>query len=94
MLVKKRTSKKDFEIISKILMKIKRQYLVQKAKLFPQMPLDKITITDDDQVPLELADLVISQQRHKVENKLSLLQDLMDFIKNEQIKQVRVYNID
>lgn len=60
-LVRKKTSKKDFEILKKILLKVKKQYLVQKAMVFPDIPLDQLTITDDDQIPLELLDMIQSQ---------------------------------
>ena len=66
MLVKKRTSKKDFELIQKILLKIKQKYLVQKALLFPDRPIEQLSITDEDMVPMELLDDVLGAYRHKI----------------------------
>ena len=39
-LVRKKTSKKDFEIVKRILLKVKKQYLVQKAMIFPDIPIE------------------------------------------------------
>lgn len=65
MLVKKRTSKKDFELIQTMLLKIKKKYLVQKALLFPDRPIENLAITDEDLVPLEFLDDVLGEIRHK-----------------------------
>ena len=69
MLVKKRTSKKDFELIQKILLKIKQKYLVQKALLFPDRPIEQLSLTDEDMVPMELLDDVLDAYRHKIQSK-------------------------
>lgn len=65
MLVKKRTSKKDFELIQTMLLKIKKKYLVQKALLFPDRPIENLSITDEDLVPLEFLDDVLGEIKHK-----------------------------
>ena len=65
MLVKKRTSKKDFELIQTMLLKIKKKYLVQKALLFPDRPIENLAITDEDLVPLEFLDDVLGEIKHK-----------------------------
>ena len=65
MLVKKKTSKKDFELIQTMLLKIKKKYLVQKALLFPDRPIENLSITDEDLVPLEFLDDVLSEIKHK-----------------------------
>ena len=49
-----KTSKKDFEVVKKILLKVKKLYLDQKAEDHPEVPVEQLAITDDDQVPLEL----------------------------------------
>ena len=65
MLVKKKTSKKDFELIQTMLLKIKKKYLVQKALLFPDRPIENLSITDEDLVPLEFLDDVLGEIKHK-----------------------------
>lgn len=47
-------------MISKLLLKVKRQYIVQKAKLMPDKKLEELNVTDEDLVPLELFDVVLS----------------------------------
>ena len=83
MLVRRKTSKKDFDTVAKLLTKVKKLYLVHKARLYPETPLEQLAITDDDQVPLELLDEIVSRQRHKHENKVSLLNELIRHIISE-----------
>jgi hypothetical protein len=40
LIVKKQISKKDYEGISKLLLKVKRSYLFHKATLLPDKPID------------------------------------------------------
>ena len=70
MLVKKKTSKKDFELIQTMLLKIKKKYLVQKALLFPDRPIENLSITDEDLVPLEFLDDVLGEIKHKQNSKV------------------------
>lgn len=69
LIVKKQISKKDYEGISKLLLKVKRSYLVHKATLLPDKPIDQINVTDEDLVPLELFDEVLTQIKHKFDEK-------------------------
>ena len=94
MLVKKRTSKKDFELIQKILLKIKQKYLVQKALLFPDRPIEQLSITDEDMVPMELLDDVLGAYRHKIQSKFQLWKDLVDSAKFETAKKVKQSGIE
>ena len=89
MLVKKKTSKKDFELIQKILLKIKQKYLIQKALLFPERPIDQLSITDEDMVPMELLDDVLGAYRHKVQSKFALWKELVESAKIETAKKVK-----
>jgi hypothetical protein len=41
-------------------MQVQRLYLIEKAKMFPEKPLEQIMLTEDDMVPLDLLDMVIS----------------------------------
>jgi hypothetical protein len=56
LIVKKSVSKKDYEGISKLLLKVKRSYLFHKATLLPDKPIESLNVTDEDLVPLELFD--------------------------------------
>ena len=94
MLVKKRTSKKDFELIQKILLKIKQKYLVQKALLFPDRPIEQLSLTDEDMVPMELLDDVLGAYRHKIQSKFQLWKDLVDSAKFETAKKVKQSGIE
>ena len=89
MLVKKKTSKKDFELIQKILLKIKQKYLVEKALLFPDRAIDQLSITDEDMVPMELLDDVLGTYRHKVQSKFALWKEVVDSAKSETAKKVK-----
>ena len=52
-----------------MLLKVKRSYLVHKATLLPDKPIDLINVTDEDLVPLELFDEVLTQIKHKFDEK-------------------------
>lgn len=54
LIVKRAISKKDYECISRMLMKVKRSYLALKASIMPDRPLAEINVTDDDRIPIEL----------------------------------------
>ena len=86
MLVKKKINKKDFALISKLLIKVKKAYLVHKKTLMPDKKLEEITITEDDLVPLMLIDNVLSQIEHKFEQKKKLWEDLVEKAKVEVAK--------
>ena len=81
MLVRKKTSKKDFELIQSMLLKIKKKYLVQKALLFPDRPIENLTITDEDLVPLEFLDDVLGAMRHKAQSKVEIWRELIESAK-------------
>jgi len=59
-LVLKKYKKIDFELLKVFLMKVQRLYLIEKAKLFPEKPIEQIYLTEEDMVPLELLDVVVS----------------------------------
>lgn len=89
MLVKNRTSKKDFEIIQKVLLKVKRLYLAHKALLFPGKALQNMVITEEDEVPLELIDQVLSELKHKQSSRLEVVKEFLDQAANEVQKQIK-----
>lgn len=47
-ILQRRITKKDYEYISKLLLKVKRAYLQQKHQQSPEKKLDELNITDDD----------------------------------------------
>ena len=94
MLVKKRTSKKDFELIQTMLLKIKKKYLVQKALLFPDRPIENLAITDEDLVPLEFLDDVLGEIRHKQNSKVEIWQEIVDSAKQETVKKIKQHGIE
>lgn len=62
MILKKKYSKKDYQDILKVLLKVKTRYLAEKALMYPDKPLEVVSqITDDDLVPLVLYDYVLSE---------------------------------
>ena len=61
LIVKRRYTRKDYEQIIKLLNKVKKIYLLEKAKLIPDKPVSELEITDEDLVPLELFDQALSQ---------------------------------
>ena len=63
-------SKKDFREISKtLLFKTQKLYLLHKAQLMPEVPVEKLQITDEDMVPLDLLNEVMTKNRQKFERK-------------------------
>lgn len=59
LILKKQVTKKDYEVLTKLLLKVKQQYLDIKSKQHPEKRMEELTITDEDMVPLELFDVVM-----------------------------------
>lgn len=73
LIVKKNYSRKDYEeIILKVLNKVKIRYLAEKKNLSgaDDVSVKNTCITDDDLIPLEMLDWVLSQIEHKHIEKL------------------------
>lgn len=63
---RKNYKRTDYEsVILKLLMKVKVRYLAEKAREFPDKPLNKIVITDDDRIPLELFFDIVATIKNK-----------------------------
>ena len=63
---RKNYSRKDYEgIILKILLKVKDLAVQHKHALHPETKKEHISITDDDDMPLDLFDSVVSQIKNK-----------------------------
>lgn len=69
LILKKQVTKKDYEVLTKLLLKVKQQYLNMKSKQQPDKRQDELSITDEDMVPLELFDVALGQIKHKFEDK-------------------------
>ena len=70
-------------------MQVQRLYLIEKSKMFPEKPLEQIYITEDDMVPLELLDIVVSQIRNKFDEKRRVWNKLLADSKVEITKMVK-----
>ena len=71
LIVKKKFQRKDFESIIKMLTKIKKAYLIEKADILKDKnkALEEIVITDEDLIPLDLFDKVLQSRDNKQELK-------------------------
>ena len=77
LIVKRKYQRKDYDYIIKLLNKVKKTYLVQKSLVIKDKPIDQIEITDEDLVPLEIFDQVISVLENKFEERKQLLFSLI-----------------
>jgi hypothetical protein len=75
-------------------MQVQRLYLIEKAKMFPEKPLDQIMLTEDDMVPLDLLDVVISQIRNKFEEKKRVWMKLLADSRVEISKMVKSLDVE
>ena len=71
LIVKKKFQRKDYESIIKMLTKIKKAYLIEKADILKDKnkALEEIVITDEDLIPLDLFDKVLQSRDNKQELK-------------------------
>ena len=77
LIVKKNYSRKDYEeIILKVLNKVKLRYLAEK-KNTTGADVKNVCITDDDLIPLEMLDWVLSQIEHKHLEKAQTFQNFI-----------------
>lgn len=60
LIIKRKYRGKDFDNIMRLLNRVKKAYLVQKAQIIKDKSIDELDITDEDLVPLELFDEVLS----------------------------------
>lgn len=67
LIVKKKFQRKDYESIIKMLTKIKKAYLIEKADILKDKnkALEEIVITDEDLIPLDLFDKVLQSRDNK-----------------------------
>lgn len=75
LIVKKGYSRKDYEeCILKCLNKVKLRYLAEKRKELAHKDIELIQITDEDLVPLELFDWVMSTIENKMQENQKTIQ--------------------
>lgn len=66
LIVKKKYSRKDYESIIKLLNKVKKAYLVEKADILKdKKSVEQITVTDEDLIPLDLFDKTLQSRESK-----------------------------
>lgn len=56
LIIKKRYLRKDYDLIIKLLNKVKKLFLAHKATIVQGVKVEDLSITDEDLVPLELFD--------------------------------------
>ena len=70
LIIKKNYSRKDYEeTILKVLNKTKMRYLAEK-KNDCGTPIEKLQVTDEDLIPFELLDAVLTEIEHKHSEKV------------------------
>ena len=94
MIIKKNYSRKDYEeTLLKVLNKCKVRYLAEK-KNDCGTPVEKLQVTDEDLIPFELLDSVLTEMEHKHSEKI---QSYHEFIKEcHSVIQLKItkLNID
>ena len=83
LIVKKKYQRKDYDLIMKLLNKVKKAYLVQKSMITENKDLQELEITDEDLIPLELFDEALSQKEHKFNDKKQYLIDMIQEAKGK-----------
>lgn len=59
LILRKKVTKKDYEQLTKLLLKVKRSYISQKHSSMQDKRIEDVNITDEDMVPLDLFDVVL-----------------------------------
>jgi hypothetical protein len=96
LIVKKKYSRKDYESIIKMLNKVKKAYLVEKADILKDKnkPLEEIVITDEDLVPLDLFDKVLQSRENKQELRRLQIQGMIQRLKLEAAAKIKSMGVD
>lgn len=78
--------RKDFEENIKVLKKVRLLYLAEKLNIKDQKPnFDNVSLTDEDFVPTVLFDKILSDIKHKFqEKKMTIIQFLNQMNSNIQ----------
>ena len=96
LIVKKKYQRKDYESIIKLLNKVKKAYLIDKADILKDKskPLDEVVITDEDLVPLDLFDRVLQSRDSKQELKRLSIQGMIQRLKAEAAAKIKSMGVD
>jgi len=96
LIVKKKFQRKDYESIIKMLTKIKKAYLIEKADILKDKnkALEEIVITDEDLIPLDLFDKVLQSRDNKQELKRLQIQGLIQKLKLEAAQKIKAMGVD
>jgi len=96
LIVKKKLQRKDYESIIKMLTKIKKAYLIEKADILKDKnkALEEIVITDEDLIPLDLFDKVLQSRDNKQELKRLQIQGLIQKLKLEAAQKIKAMGVD
>ena len=96
LIVKKKFQRKDYESIIKMLTKVKKAYLIEKADILKDKnkSLDEIVITDEDLIPLDLFDKVLQSRDNKQELKRLQIQGLIQKLKLEAAQKIKAMGVD
>ena len=96
LIIKKKFQRKDYESIIKMLTKIKKAYLIEKADILKDKnkALEEIVITDEDLIPLDLFDKVLQSRDNKQELKRLQIQGLIQKLKLEAAQKIKAMGVD
>ena len=94
LIVKKKYQRKDYELILRLLTKVKKLYLAQKAAVLNDRPVAELELTDEDLVPLELLDQVAAQLENKYDEKRQQLVALIARARQEAAAKIKQLGVD
>ena len=96
LIIKKKFQRKDYESIIKMLTKVKKAYLIEKADILKDKnkALEEIVITDEDLIPLDLFDKVLQSRDNKQELKRLQIQGLIQKLKMEATQKIKTMGVD
>jgi hypothetical protein len=96
LIIKKKFQRKDYESIIKMLTKVKKAYLIEKADILKDKnkALEEIVITDEDLIPLDLFDKVLQSRDNKQELKRLQIQGLIQKLKLEATQKIKTMGVD
>jgi hypothetical protein len=94
LIIKKRYPRKDYDLIIKLLNKVKKLFLAHKATIVQGVKLEDLSVTDEDLVPLELFDQVLLAKEAKHEAKKQQIIGLIGKLKNEAANKIKSTGVD
>lgn len=94
LIVKKRYTRKDYDVIIKLLNKVKKLFLAHKATIVQGIKLEDLSVTDEDLVPLDLFDQVLKAKEDKQEQKKNLIGNLIANLRNDAIMKIKATGIE